>query len=54
MFGKIGMVILLVSDMHKLITFYRDVLGMITKGGKRPKASGANSRCENAYSVIRI
>ena len=79
MFGKIGMVILLVSDVHKLITFYRDTLGMkvrhesdewveliykrrfykscttfITKGGKRSKASGANSRCENAYSVIRI
>ena len=28
MFRKIGMVILLVSDVHKLITFYRDVLGM--------------------------
>ena len=28
MFGKIGMVILLVSDVHKLITFYRDTLGM--------------------------
>ena len=79
MFGKIGMVILLVSDVHKLITFYRDALGMkvrhesdewvelSTKEGstslalhlsqkvvKRSKASGANSRCENAYSVIRI
>ena len=28
MFRKIGMVILLVSDVHKLITFYRDALGM--------------------------
>jgi lactoylglutathione lyase len=31
MFRKIGMVILLVSDLHKLITFYKEVLGMKVK-----------------------
>ena len=31
MFRKIGMVILLVSDLQKLITFYKDVLGMKVK-----------------------
>lgn len=31
MFRKIGMVILLASDLHKLITFYKDVLGMKVK-----------------------
>jgi lactoylglutathione lyase len=31
MFRKIGMVILLVSDLHKLIAFYKDVLGMKVK-----------------------
>ena len=31
MFRKIGMVILLVSDFDKLITFYKDVLGMKVK-----------------------
>jgi lactoylglutathione lyase len=31
MFRKIGMVILLVSDLHKLVTFYKDILGMKVK-----------------------
>jgi len=31
MFRKIGMIILLVSDLQKLITFYKDVLGMKVK-----------------------
>ncbi|MFZ1877865.1 MAG: VOC family protein [Nitrososphaeraceae archaeon] len=31
MFRKIGMVILLVSDLDKLVTFYKDLLGMKVK-----------------------
>lgn len=31
MFRKIGMVILLASDLQKLVTFYKDVLGMKVK-----------------------
>jgi lactoylglutathione lyase len=31
MFRKIGMVIILVSDLHNLVTFYKDILGMKVK-----------------------
>jgi catechol 2,3-dioxygenase-like lactoylglutathione lyase family enzyme len=33
-FRKIGMVILLVSDLHKVVAFYNDILGMKFKGVK--------------------